>query len=379
MTASGAHSALVSGGIDADVHASTQSGWSDLEPYVDANWGRRLSSYRNILARPRGPAVQVAAAATSQKGDTAARPGSDPAIAREDLFDRLGLDYAILVPLESLYLAELLMVHDTLTLAGAYNDYFAETWLSADPRFALAIMVSPHHPRASVAEIERWADHPGVVAIVMPLIDMLMGKRHYRPIYQAADATGMPIITHSGHTPFEGTPPYAGGAPSDYIQRHCLVAGLAMSNIVSLVFEGTFDLYPRLKCVFSGCGFSWLMHLMWRMDQTWDSLPVTSRIVQERPSEIVRRHVRLTTGAEEEPAEPEGLARTWPLWHGEDTILYGSNYPFSLDGALSASLEKLPAVQRGALVRDRACETFPRLAPGRGPTGRTETRPSRSD
>jgi uncharacterized protein len=362
MSGAGTAKTDLAGAIDADVHPATAAGWSDLRPYLSEDWARRLGNYMNILKNPRGPAIPLPNPPGAAKNGSGPRLGSEPERAREELFDRRGLEFAILVPLESLFLAELLVVQETLQLASAYNDYFAEHWLARDSRFGLAIVVSPHHPRASVAEIERWAGHPGVVGVVLPLIDMLMGRRHYRPIYQAAQDARLPVITHTGHTPFEGTPPYAGGAPSDYIQRHCLISELALSNIVSLVFEGTFDMYPSLKCVFSGSGFSWLPHLMWRLDQTWEQLPPSSRIVQEPPSVIVRRHIRLTTGTDEAPTEPEAIATVWKLAHGEDTLMYGSDYPHWTNGPPPTFSDYLPTAAQPGVLRERALETFPKVA-----------------
>jgi uncharacterized protein len=355
--------AQLAGVIDADVHPVTKLGWPDLRTYVSQDWARRLGNYANMLKNDRGPAIPLrslpGASAPADAGQP--RSGSDPDRVREVLFDHGGLESAILVPLESLFLAELLVVDETLQLARAYNDYFAEHWLASDPRFGLAIVISPHHPREAVVEIERWAGHPGVVGVVMALTDMLMGRHHYRPIYEAAEAAGLPIITHTGHTPFEGTPTYGGGTPADYVQRHCLVGELAMSNIVSLVFEGTFNLFPSLKCVFSGSGFSWLPHVMWRMDQTWEQLPPSLRSVQEPPSAIVRRNIRLTTGIEEAPERPEAITSVWELCHGEDTLMYGSDYPHWTSGPPIAFAEQLSADRHRAALRERALETFPRL------------------
>jgi predicted TIM-barrel fold metal-dependent hydrolase len=350
--------------VDADVHPSTRAAYEDLKQYLSSGWRERLALYSNVLGGLRGPAVPLPSKERSARfvGHDGSRPGSDPELARSQLFDGAGIDYAILVPLESLYVSEIVSVNETLQLAAAYNDYFVDNWVRADSRFGLSIVASPQNPRVAAKEIERWAEQPGVVAVVLPLIDVLMGKPHYRPIFGAAEAAGLPIVTHSGHTPYEGTPTYGGGAPSDYVQRHCLVGEIAMSNVVSLVLEGTFERYPGLTVVFSGFGFSWLPHVLWRLDQTWNQLPASVRSVSALPSDVVRRHIRLTTGSEEKPSVPGDFARVWELSFGEETLMYGSDYPHWQNGSPVDALVELPSTARRSALGERALQTFEKAA-----------------
>ena len=66
------------------------------------------------------------------------------------------------------------------------------------------------------------------------------------------------------------------------------------SQLASLVAEGVFAKYPRLKVVLAESGVSWLPSLMWRMGKDWRGLRSEVPWVDQVPAEIIREHVRLT-------------------------------------------------------------------------------------
>src|SRR5258708_291326 len=80
-------------------------------------------------------------------------PGSDPAFTVEQHLNGHGAAAAILSSLEHAYLTALPNPDDTVVLSSALNDYLIDNWLSVDPRFYLAIGVTPKDPVAAAAEI----------------------------------------------------------------------------------------------------------------------------------------------------------------------------------------------------------------------------------
>jgi len=345
---------LLTGAIDAEAHPATRRGWADLEGYVSSGWARRLANFAGLLNLDRGPEIPLQA-----HGNATPRV-SDPDLAAEELFVRRGLAGAILLPLESLNVAEILAPDDTVQLSRAYNEYFSEQWLSVDPRFGLLITVSPHDSRGAAAEIERMAGRAGVVGVALPVIDVLMGDRHYGPIFSAAEAARLPVVVHTGQRPFQGMPTYGGGAPGDSVQRYCLRPQLAMSNVVSLVLSGTFERHPGLKVVFAGSGFGWLPDVLRMMDHAWGVVPEGARRTAMIPSESVHRHVRFTTG-DEWPDLSEAFGEVVRPILEHQVLLYGSDYPYVDSERQVEQIEALEEKTRAVLMRDGALSVFPLL------------------
>ena len=70
---------------------------------------------------------------------------------------------------------------------------------SKDPRLRASIVVPMQAPDLAVEEIERLAgDHRFVSVLVLAQGDKLLGKRHFWPVYQAAEKHKLPIAIHAG-------------------------------------------------------------------------------------------------------------------------------------------------------------------------------------
>jgi predicted TIM-barrel fold metal-dependent hydrolase len=96
-------------------------------------------------------------------------PGSDPVAVARRVFDEGGADVAILLPFTR-------GLHPDVDLdseiCAATNRWLSERWLDAGDahgRFRGSIRVCPRAPERAVAEIERWAEHPAMVQVAVPL------------------------------------------------------------------------------------------------------------------------------------------------------------------------------------------------------------------
>ena len=94
----------------------------------------------------------------------------------------------------------------------------------------------------------------------------------------------------------------------------------------SLIFEGVFERYPRLKFVFVEFGWTWVASLLWRMDAVWKAARRHHPWMTKSPTEYVLEHVRFTT----EPAlecPAEWLDDAIAMANGSQTLMYSSDYP----------------------------------------------------
>jgi predicted TIM-barrel fold metal-dependent hydrolase len=256
-------------------------------------------------------------------------PASDPHFLLKDHLDKFGIDYAILVgPNFTLSLSYDPDYANAVT--SATNDWLVENWLNVSPKFKASIVINNSDPIAAAKEIDRMGRHPGMVQVIMcsPSSRTLYGQRFYHPIYEAAERNGLPVAIHPGP---EGTgtslPPTPSGYPTRYIEVHNMFALNHLAHINSLVCEGVFEKFSKLKFVSIEGGISWLAHLMWRMDKNYKALRDTVPWLKRLPSEYIREHVRLTTQPIEESEEPGQLAQIIQMLRAEDMIMFSSDYP----------------------------------------------------
>jgi predicted TIM-barrel fold metal-dependent hydrolase len=337
--------------IDSECHPLVPT-VEDLFPYMQPAWEERF--VRTAFVLPRG--------VPHPGRDTGLELGDVPPTP-EEFAGRLPaeLEAAILIPSQVMPSAGWCDHALSAAYAAAVNDYVIDRWLPADARLKVAIAVAPHNPEAAAAEIRRHAEDPRVVAICTSLLAVNMGHRHYEPIYEAAAEFALPLVVHPGGS--EGVaigPPTLGGVgPRSAEERYTLLPQVAQANIASLIYDGIFTRFPRLKVVFAGFGFDWVVPLLWRADMEWRNLRIDVPWVTKSPSEYTAEHIRLVVddlgGAP--PQTAQGIAELVP----EEVLLYGSDRPFAT-GNPEDVLKGIPEGLRQRVALANAQQTFPRLA-----------------
>jgi predicted TIM-barrel fold metal-dependent hydrolase len=156
----------------------------------------------------------------------------------------------------------------------------------------------------------------------------LLGQRHYYPIYAAAQEQQLPVAIHpfnegSGTAPA----PTASGYPSHYLEFHTACILNVQAHLVSLIYEGVFERFPKLVFVFVECGVGWLPTLLWRLDREWKSLRIEVPWVKRKPSEYVAEHVRFTTQPLDEPDSLAHLHQLFDMFPAGEVLLFSSDYP----------------------------------------------------
>ena len=359
--------------VDCDVHPQMPDGLNTLRPYLSKSWQQRLfgataneswgtNAHASQFQLPTNRTYinPVGGVRRDAWQDNGLIPGSDPQAVVDELFEHYGITRAILNGNDMLGLGSVIDPDAAAAVASAYNDWMLETWLTADDRFRVAIVVTAQEPAKAAAEIERLADHPGVAAVFLPLTNRLMGERHYYPIYRAAAGHGLPIHIHPNAVDGSATtaPSLAGGIPTYYTEWHTGLAQIAQANVISLVCHGVFETYKGLKVVAAEGGIAWLMDVMWRLNKNWRGLRDEIPWVKRLPSEYIVEGIRLTTQPFLEPEMPEHLAMTLDAVHAEQTLMFSSDYPhWDFDNPLRA-LATVPPEILQRIKWDTARETY---------------------
>ncbi|MCU6791022.1 amidohydrolase [Paenibacillus sp. WQ 127069] len=312
--------------IDADVHNAIAKP-KDLLPFLPRVW------HENWLASGPGygggwysPIGVMRKDSVPEGGET---PGSDPAFMLKHHFEKYGIDYGILTGSGVLGISLNPNPDYGNVVASAYNDWLVETWLKASPVFKGSILINHSDPQTAAKEIDRMAKHPDMVQVIMCSGSrMLYGQRYYHPIYEAAERNGLPVAVHPG-TEGRGISgaPTPSGYPTSYLEWHNILPTNYMAHVNSLVCEGVFEKFPKLKFVAIEGGIAWLPHLMWRMDKNYKALRDLVPWLKRMPSEYIREHILLTTQPIEEPTNPDHLNQVFDMIGGDHMVMFSSDYP----------------------------------------------------
>jgi predicted TIM-barrel fold metal-dependent hydrolase len=280
-------------------------------------------------------------------------PASDPEYVVTDHLDKHGIDFAVLSQGTLLGLSGMHDVDRAAELAAAINDWTIEDWFGVDERFLGSVTVATGDPEQAAAEIRRVGRNPRMVQVCATGLPCLMGNPFLHPVYEACEEVGLPFTLHQG-----GLTPTPSATPSSFVEMHIDMCFPALPHLVSMVTEGVFVKYPKLKLVLNEFGVAWLPFVMWRLDMEYragrDELPWLTKL----PSEYITEHVRVTTQPLEEPENRRDLAKLLELFDAPTMLMFSSDYPHWDADNPDVALKAIPEDYRGRVFFDNAAETF---------------------
>jgi predicted TIM-barrel fold metal-dependent hydrolase len=340
--------------IDCDVHP-TVPGIDALLPYLEPFWrdqviGRGIEGLESVSYPPNAPI-----SARPDFRTPGARLASDVGTLAAQVFDRWGAAFAIC---NCLYGVQLPFNEDMArAFARAVNDWIAREWLDRDSRLRASIVVPLQNVEYAVDEIERCAkDKRFVQILVLAMGEMLLGRRHYWPIFAAAERHGLPLGIHAGSS--YRNPVTALGWPTYYVEDYASQSQGFQSQTASLITEGVFAKHPKLKVVLIESGVTWVPAFLWRFSKFWRGLRTEIPWVDRTPAEIFRDHFRLTIQPLDAPDSAETIARAIEHLRSDELLLFSSDYPhwqFDGDEILPKGLS--PELKRKIMV-DNPTSTY---------------------
>lgn len=287
----------------------------------------RIMLEGRIWPTAEGPGPGVTGPFTDKARKT--RPGMTDPVERLKDMDLEGIDVAVIFGTQIALTVNGLMNGElAAAICRAVNEWLLE-YCSADPKRLKAVGLIPcQAPEAAVKELEFLA-RAGAVTAMLPtnVYGRNLGEPMFYPIYEAAQALGMPLSVHpqTGH---DGVPGVSGvmGAGSRRFFKYVYVHMTAfpfelMIAMMHMIGEGIFDRFPRLKVGFMEGGAGWLPFWMERLDEHVEKLAPQMPDLKRMPSAIIRSdQVVLTCESEE-----SGLDRVFEA-AGPKTVLYASDY-----------------------------------------------------
>jgi uncharacterized protein len=239
-------------------------------------------------------------------------------------------------------------------MARAHNRAMIE-FCTVDRRL-LPVCYVPLAERLEAAVIAREAIAAGAAALMIPsACPATHSPSHIEldPVWAAAQDAGLPVVFHVGGggqllSPMyfaNGLPPvpdFHGGAENFRSIDYMAIPYWPMQTVATLVLDGVLDRFPRLKFGVIEQGASWLPGFMRNLDAAFVAFRKNETRLQRlsaRPSEILRRQVRVTPY----PHEDAG----WIVQQaGPEMCLFSSDYPHVEGGRhplnrFDASLEQV--------------------------------------
>src|SRR5215475_612900 len=209
--------------VDCDIHPGLEGTRTTLLPYLDEHWQEQVTSRGidglDLTSYPASMPLSCRPDWRPKQG----KPGSNFELLRAQALDAFGSSYAIC---NVLYGAQ--AVFDPYMAAAfcrAINDWIAAEWLARDPRLRASIVVPMQAPDLAVEEIERRAgDHRFVAVLLLVQGETLLGRRHFWPVYAAAQQHKLPIAIHSGS--------------QSSLEHYIAEAQAHQAQLLSLILEG---------------------------------------------------------------------------------------------------------------------------------------------
>ena len=343
--------------VDCDAHHNW-SGVKSILPYLPRYWADYVveSQFRALPNAPYPKGVNGGERVDARPGE-GQMAGSDVDLFRRQLLDEWHVDVAVLTG-QFYNVAFLANAGFAMALSRAINDWMIEVWLSADERFRGSLTVPMQDPQAAAKEIDRLGDRPDIVQILIPVGSrMPYGQQFYDPIWEACERNGLVVGIHFGGIGIMH-PPTSAGWPSYYLEWHTDMTQAFQAQVVSLVCEGVFQKFPRLKFALLEGGFAWAPHVMWRLDKNWKGLRAECPWLDRKPSEIILEHFRFASQPIEEPDDDRHLLQIFEMMRADRTLLFATDYPHWDFDSPQQAFPRLPTDLKRRIFAENARELY---------------------
>ncbi|MFC5712982.1 amidohydrolase family protein [Thalassorhabdus alkalitolerans] len=342
--------------VDTDIHERIQ--YKDILDYLDEPYKHYIANCHWIQEKHM-PYTQPATAGVDRADAILpdGRPaGTDLPFMQKQLLDDIGHEFGILTGALDPSPSSMHGWYEmAAALASAYNDWQIENWLEKDDRLYGSVHIAAQEPHNAVKEIERVGSHPKMVQVLLPIDDIMWGDPYYHPIFEAAEKHDLMIGMHHNEPPV-----YYGKWPRYFIEWHTLIPTAHMKQITNMIFNGVFDKFPNLGLIMIEGGFTWVPHLMWKMDQQYRDLRHEVPWLKRKPSQIMKEQIRVTTQPAEELNKKEFMSLIEQM--GTDEILcFSTDYPHWDFDSPDRALPNMDPELKKKIFADNAKAFYPKL------------------
>lgn len=226
-------------------------------------------------------------------------------------------------------------------LAESYNDQLAEACARQPDRFAGLAAIAPQDPGRAAQELERAVSKLGLKGAIVNshTHGQYLDDRKFWPIFEAAEALGVPVYIHPQSPPKAMIGPFLESGLDGAVYGFAVDTGL---HLLRLIFSGVFDRFPKLVIVVGHLGEG-IPYWLFRVDFFHARMVRTKRYpnmlpLAKKPSDYMRENVYVTSS---------GMAWEPPILYarsvlGADRVLYAMDYPYQYVPEEVAVTDNLP-------------------------------------
>ncbi|TSJ41049.1 amidohydrolase [Mucilaginibacter corticis] len=229
---------------------------------------------------------------------------------------------------------------DAVILAKESNDRLALAFTTYPDRFAGLASIPVVNPRAAVFELERAVGSLGFKGAVINghVNGRYLDDSYFRPIFEAAEKSGVPVYLHPTKPPEAVSKTYYSGFSAqvdDLFSR----AGYGWHietgvHVLRLILGGVFDRYPELQLIIGHLGES-LPYMRERMDKV---LTPEQTGLKQKVSYYLKNNLYYTISGFNYTA-PFALLMSEV---GPERIMFSADYPYAPMDAARKFLDNLP-------------------------------------
>jgi predicted TIM-barrel fold metal-dependent hydrolase len=232
--------------------------------------------------------------------------------------DEVGLDCTVLYPTAGLAVGLIRDSEWACIVSRAYNNWLADRYLRAGPKFKGIALLPLQEPREAAVELRRAVSELGMVGGLLPAMGLKqpLGDERFHPIYQEAETLNCMLAVH-------GAPAQGLGFALDLLFDNFPAAMTLthpmslMIQMTSMVFSGIFERFPNLRVGFFEAGVGWAIYMLDRLERQ-HRVVVRGKSVADY---LTSGNVYLSC---------EGDERTLPLAKqvfGANSLLFASDFP----------------------------------------------------
>jgi predicted TIM-barrel fold metal-dependent hydrolase len=120
------------------------------------------------------------------------------------------------------------------------------------------------------------------------------------------------------------------GSANYYFEEHTDFALFNFPVVSSLIYEGVFERFPKLKIAMVELAWSWAVPMAWRLDNAFRVNRTEVPHLDRLPSEYMADHIYYTTQPMEEPENAKWFDEVLEAFESsgmQNNLLYSSDYP----------------------------------------------------